>query len=36
MIIRSLTVSGENKVSSALFFERGANIVVGASDTGKS
>lgn len=36
MIIRSLTVSGENKVSSALFFERGANVVVGASDTGKS
>lgn len=36
MIIRSITVSGENKADASLYFQHGANIVAGASDTGKS
>lgn len=36
MIIKSLTVSGKDKPPAALFFLKGANVIAGASDTGKS
>ena len=36
MIIKSLTVSGKDKGPAALYFTNGANIIAGASDTGKS
>lgn len=36
MIIKSLIVSGKDKSPAALYFTNGANIIAGASDTGKS
>lgn len=36
MIIKSLIVSGKDKSPAALYFTHGANVIAGASDTGKS